>query len=196
LRTLLESVVAAPGARIAELNMLTVRERQEILVDWNGKTGPYPDTATIHQLIEDRVTTDPDNVALTHGNEQWTYTQLNNRANQLAHHLRNTGITPDTHNPVSHDPTPHPIPHTRRCTPYEARVGVDDSTLGLGRFTFSVRADGIRLWSSGTVKAGESAVPVQVDLTGRRTVQLVVEPHSTFDTLLPADWADSKFRCS
>ncbi|MGV9642920.1 NPCBM/NEW2 domain-containing protein [Streptomyces sp. NPDC003514] len=84
----------------------------------------------------------------------------------------------------------------RRCTAYEARAGVDDSTLGLGRFTFSVRADGVRLWSSGTVKAGEAAVPVQVDLTGRRTVQLVVEPHSAFGTLLPVDWAESKFRCS
>jgi len=84
----------------------------------------------------------------------------------------------------------------RQCTAYEARVGVDDSTLGLGRFTFSVRADGVRLWSSGTVKAGQTAVPVHVDLTGRRTVQLVVEPHSAFDTLLPADWAESKFRCS
>ncbi|MFJ2703839.1 condensation domain-containing protein, partial [Streptomyces sp. NPDC087428] len=96
LSTLAASVAATPDAHLSELNMLTVRERQEILVDWNGKTGPYPDTATIHQLIENRVTTDPDNVALTHGNEQWTYTQLNNRANQLAHHLRNTGITPDT----------------------------------------------------------------------------------------------------
>ncbi|MFE5191010.1 sigma-70 family RNA polymerase sigma factor [Streptomyces sp. NPDC056628] len=84
----------------------------------------------------------------------------------------------------------------RRCGAYEARVGVDDSTLGLGGFTFSVRADGVRLWNSGTVKAGDAAVPVHVDLTGRRTVQLDVEPHSTFDTLLLADWADSKFRCS
>ncbi|MFE0439219.1 sigma-70 family RNA polymerase sigma factor [Streptomyces nigra] len=84
----------------------------------------------------------------------------------------------------------------RRCDAYEARVGVDDSTLGLGRFSFSVHADGVRLWRSGTVKAGDAAVPVHVDLTGRRTVRLVVEPHGAFDTLLLADWADSKFRCS
>ncbi|ROQ63162.1 amino acid adenylation domain-containing protein [Streptomyces sp. 840.1] len=96
LRTLLESVVAAPEARIGELNMLTARERQQILVDWNGATGPYPDTATIHSLIEDRTATDPHSVALTHGTDQWTYAQLNTRANQLAHHLRTTGITPDT----------------------------------------------------------------------------------------------------
>ncbi|WP_329183135.1 MULTISPECIES: amino acid adenylation domain-containing protein [unclassified Streptomyces] len=109
LRTLLESVVAAPAARIAELNMLTERERQEILVDWNGVTGPYPDTATIHSLIEDRVATDPDAIAITHGDQQWTFAQVNARANQLAHHLRGTGITPDTLIAVCLDRSPELI---------------------------------------------------------------------------------------
>ncbi|MCX4919808.1 amino acid adenylation domain-containing protein [Streptomyces sp. NBC_00687] len=109
LRTLLESVVAAPAARIAELNMLTERERQEILVDWNGVTGPYPDTATIHSLIEDRVATDPDAIAITHGDAQWTFAQVNARANQLAHHLRETGITPDTLIAVCLDRSPELI---------------------------------------------------------------------------------------
>ncbi|MDO0928856.1 amino acid adenylation domain-containing protein [Streptomyces sp. TG1A-8] len=106
LRMLLESVVDAPGAHISELNMLTERERRQVLVDWNGTTGPYPDTATIHQLIEDRVTTSPDAIALTHGTQQWTYAQLNARANQLAHHLRTTGTTPDTLIAVCLDRTP------------------------------------------------------------------------------------------
>ncbi|GAB1340024.1 hypothetical protein ACE1SV_66140 [Streptomyces sp. E-15] len=94
--TLAASVAATPRARLSELNMLTERERREILVDWNGVTGPYPDTATIHQLIENRTATDPDAIAVTHGNQQWTYNDINTRANQLAHHLRDTGITPDT----------------------------------------------------------------------------------------------------
>ncbi|KIF71354.1 NRPS NcpA, partial [Streptomyces sp. AcH 505] len=109
LATLAASVAATPDARLSELNMLTEAERQQILVDWNGVTGPYPDTATIHQLIEDRVNTDPDAVALTHGAEQWTYAQLNARANQLAHHLRDTGITPDTLIAVCLDRSPQLI---------------------------------------------------------------------------------------
>ncbi|MFD7254360.1 condensation domain-containing protein, partial [Streptomyces sp. NPDC059895] len=96
IRTLAASVADTPDARLSELNMLTPRERRQILVDWNGRTGPYPDTATIHQLIEDRTATHPHAIALTHGTQQWTYTQLNTRANQLAHHLRHRGITPDT----------------------------------------------------------------------------------------------------
>ncbi|KOG25433.1 sigma-70 family RNA polymerase sigma factor [Streptomyces viridochromogenes] len=83
----------------------------------------------------------------------------------------------------------------RECSAYDALVGVDDSTLGLGQFSFSVYADGVRLWRSGALKGGDPAVPVHVNLAGRETVRLVVEPHSTFDTLLLADWAESKFSC-
>ncbi|MEU9330938.1 sigma-70 family RNA polymerase sigma factor [Streptomyces canus] len=84
----------------------------------------------------------------------------------------------------------------RACSSYEAMVGVDDMTLGLGKVYFSVYADGVRLWRSGLVEGGDPAVPVQVNLAGRGTVRLVVEPHSPFDDLMLADWAESKFRCS
>ncbi|MFF9179381.1 condensation domain-containing protein, partial [Streptomyces sp. NPDC014793] len=50
LESLLTSVVDAPGARIGDLNMLTEGERREVLVEWNGVVGPYPDTATVHRL--------------------------------------------------------------------------------------------------------------------------------------------------
>ncbi|AXE86962.1 sigma-70 family RNA polymerase sigma factor [Streptomyces sp. Go-475] len=83
----------------------------------------------------------------------------------------------------------------RSCSSYDAFVGVDDMTLGLGKVYFSVYADGARLWRSGLVEGGDPAVPVHVNLTGRSTVRLVVEPHSTLDTLMTADWAESKFTC-
>ncbi|MGJ5763312.1 NPCBM/NEW2 domain-containing protein, partial [Streptomyces galbus] len=84
----------------------------------------------------------------------------------------------------------------RSCSSYDAMVGVDDLTLKLGHVYFSVYADGVRLWRSGRIKGGDPAVPVHVDLTGRRTVRLVVEPHTPFDTVALADWADSAFSCS
>ncbi|MFF9607747.1 condensation domain-containing protein, partial [Streptomyces sp. NPDC014684] len=94
--TLAASVAAAPGARLSELNMLTEGERREILVDWNGVAGPYPETATIHRLIEERVAAGPEAVAVTHGDRSWTYGEINARANQLAHHLRGAGVRSDT----------------------------------------------------------------------------------------------------
>ncbi|MFF8954121.1 condensation domain-containing protein, partial [Streptomyces sp. NPDC014940] len=96
LQSLLVSVVDSPGAHIGDLNMLTEGERREILVDWNGVAGPYPETATIHRLIEERVAAGPEAVAVTHGDRSWTYAEINARANQLAHHLRGAGVRPDT----------------------------------------------------------------------------------------------------
>ncbi|MFG3016931.1 condensation domain-containing protein, partial [Streptomyces cinerochromogenes] len=94
--TLAASVAATPQARLSELNMLTVGERREVLVDWNGVSGPYPEMATIHQLIEERVAADPGAIAVTWGGRRWSYGEINARANQLAHHLRGTGVGADT----------------------------------------------------------------------------------------------------
>lgn len=83
----------------------------------------------------------------------------------------------------------------RQCVSYDATVAVDDMTLGLGKLYFSVYADGVRLWQSGEIDGGDPAVPAHVNLAGRRTVRLAVEPHSSFHDLALADWAESKFTC-
>ena len=80
----------------------------------------------------------------------------------------------------------------RACSSYEALAGVDDLTLKLGKVRFAVYADGVRLWNSGTVKGGDPAVPVRVDISGRETLRLVTEPHGPFDSAALADWARSR----
>ncbi|MEU7582018.1 sigma-70 family RNA polymerase sigma factor [Streptomyces sp. NPDC041068] len=84
----------------------------------------------------------------------------------------------------------------RSCSTYDALVGVDDMTMGLGKLRFSVYADGARLWQSPMMKGGDPAVPVQVNITGRKTIRLVVEPHTPFDSVALADWAQSRLRCT
>ncbi|MFI6033793.1 sigma-70 family RNA polymerase sigma factor [Streptomyces sp. NPDC051315] len=84
----------------------------------------------------------------------------------------------------------------RACASYEAVVGVDDLTQKLGRVTFSVYADGVRLWTSPEIRGGDRALPVRVNLVGRETVRLVVEPHNHLDGVALADWADARFICS
>ncbi|MFI1798215.1 sigma-70 family RNA polymerase sigma factor [Streptomyces sp. NPDC020379] len=84
----------------------------------------------------------------------------------------------------------------RSCTSYDALVGVDDLTFGLGAARFSVYGDGTRLWESGVVRAGEAAVPVHVPLSGYRTVRLVVSPVSVMDSVTVADWARARISCA
>ncbi|WP_226889236.1 non-ribosomal peptide synthetase [Nostoc sp. MG11] len=49
----------------------------------------------IHQMFEIQVERSPDTIAVVFENTQLTYRQLNQRANQLAHHLRTLGVEPE-----------------------------------------------------------------------------------------------------
>nr|WP_246276572.1 amino acid adenylation domain-containing protein [Microcoleus asticus] len=93
-QTLLEGIVANPEQKIAELPLLTELERQQ-LAAWNNTETDYPKDACIHQLFEEQVDLTPDAIALVFEDKQLTYKDLNQRANQLAHHLRNLGVGPE-----------------------------------------------------------------------------------------------------
>ncbi|QEV18905.1 sigma-70 family RNA polymerase sigma factor [Streptomyces alboniger] len=100
-----------------------------------------------------------------------------------------------SHGVTVHGKSSVTIDLNRSCTTYDALVGVDDMTMELGAVRFSVYADGARLWQSPLMKGGDPALPVQVNLTGRKTIRLVVEPHTPFSSVALADWAQSRMRC-
>lgn len=83
----------------------------------------------------------------------------------------------------------------RQCASYDALVGVDDLTLGLGAMRFSVYGDGDRLWRSPVMRGGDAAVPVHVSLAGLKTIRLVVEPQKALDSAALGDWAQSRISC-
>ncbi|MBW4575235.1 MAG: amino acid adenylation domain-containing protein [Aphanothece sp. CMT-3BRIN-NPC111] len=89
---LLESVVKNPQAAISKLEILSDRERHQLLVEFNNTQADYPQDKCFHQLFEEQVARTPDNIAVAFENQQLTYTQLNERANQLAQYLQNRGI--------------------------------------------------------------------------------------------------------
>lgn len=94
-QTLLQSIIADPQQSIAKLSLLTTDERRQLLVEWNDTARPYPQEQCLHQLVEAQVGRTPDATALLFEGEQLTYAELNQRANQLAHHLQSTGVAPD-----------------------------------------------------------------------------------------------------
>ncbi|RKH43053.1 non-ribosomal peptide synthetase, partial [Corallococcus sicarius] len=96
LRALLESIVAAPEAPLSTLEWLTPPERQQLLVDWNATDVDYPREGSIPELFEHQVALRPDAIALEFGDERLSYAQLDARANQLAHLLRDNGIGLDS----------------------------------------------------------------------------------------------------
>ncbi|MEH2331115.1 amino acid adenylation domain-containing protein [Nostoc sp.] len=94
-QTLLKVVVANPRVPIAELPLLTIAERHQLLVEWNNTQVDYSSNKCIHQLFEKQVERTPDAVAVVFEDQQLTYQQLNTRANQLAHYLRSLGVGAD-----------------------------------------------------------------------------------------------------
>ncbi|AGY58063.1 non-ribosomal peptide synthetase [Gloeobacter kilaueensis] len=90
LLTLLESLVADPDQPITSLPLLTAQEKQ-LFREWNATDRDYPRHLCIHQLFEQQVERTPEAVALV-WDEEISYRELNERANQLAHHLQSLGV--------------------------------------------------------------------------------------------------------
>lgn len=61
-----------------------------------------------------------------------------------------------------------------RTTAFRASVGVDDAPNNDGSVVFQVLADGETLFESPVMSKGDEPVPVEVDLTGRKSVRLRV----------------------
>jgi amino acid adenylation domain-containing protein len=91
-QTLLEGIVADPEQRISDLPLLTDAEELQLLSQWNETRADYPRDRLVHQLFEAQVKRTPDDVAVSFGNEQLTYRELNAKANRLAHYLRAQGV--------------------------------------------------------------------------------------------------------
>lgn len=96
LQAVLEGAVANPDQSIATLTLLTGVEQQQSLVDWNQTQTDYPQDKTVCQLFEEQVERTPEAIALIFEGSKFTYRELNERANQLAHYLQTLGVKPET----------------------------------------------------------------------------------------------------
>ena len=95
LETLLAGIVTDPHQKIATLPLLPLAER-ELLAQWNQTQTPFPQDTCIHQLIEAQVERTPDAIAVSFEGKQLTYRELDRTANQIAHHLCELGVKPET----------------------------------------------------------------------------------------------------
>ena len=89
LELLLAAFVKQPQIKLGQLPRLTAAEVQQ-LSHWQQID--YPQDRCIHQLIEAQVEKAPNALAVIYNGQQLTYSQLNQRANQLAHYLRSLGV--------------------------------------------------------------------------------------------------------
>ncbi|MCC5667068.1 AMP-binding protein [Nostoc sp. CHAB 5784] len=91
---LLESMIVHSGQNLGTIPLLTHQEREQI-IQWNQTQTDYPQKC-IHHQFEAQVARTQDSIAVVFGEQQLTYRELNQRANQLAHYLQNLGVQPET----------------------------------------------------------------------------------------------------
>jgi len=93
---LLTGIIANPEQAISQLPLLTESETNQLLFDWNHTKIDYKNDLCLHQLFEQQVELTPQAIAVKLENEFFTYQELNNRANQLAHYLQSLGVKADS----------------------------------------------------------------------------------------------------
>ena len=93
-QNLLQGMLDDPQQRVSQLPLLGDTEQRSALQDWNATARDYTQQP-VHQLIEAQVELTPDAEALVFAGQRLTYTQLNRRANCLAHRLMDAGVGPD-----------------------------------------------------------------------------------------------------
>ena len=79
------------------LSTLTQAERQQVITGWNQTDKPFPDDKPLYRLFEGQAAKTPDQDAIVFEGEKLTYSELNQRSNQLARYLQTqTAIKADT----------------------------------------------------------------------------------------------------
>jgi amino acid adenylation domain-containing protein len=105
---LLDEIVAAPCAPVHALDMLNRDERRLLLRDLNETAQPVPDTSLLN-AFERQVSVSPEAEAVICGERILCYRELNEQANQLAHHLIAEGIGPEDIVAILLEPSPEMI---------------------------------------------------------------------------------------
>ena len=78
-----------------DLSRLTKEQWQQLSQEWNNTQTSYEIDKCIHQLVENQADKTPDKIAVIFEQQQLTYSELNEQANQLAYYLQTLNIGPE-----------------------------------------------------------------------------------------------------
>ncbi len=89
---LLSTVVENPDLAVAQIPIMSAKERQQVLVDWNRTAADYARDLPLHRAFEGQVDAHPDATALLFDGKKWSYREVNDQANRLARRLVKSGV--------------------------------------------------------------------------------------------------------
>ncbi|NDL01110.1 phototemtide A non-ribosomal peptide synthetase PttC [Photorhabdus bodei] len=88
---LLSFIAEEPDTPVANIPLLTAEQRCKMVTEWNATEQKVP-LVSLASLFEKQVAAAPEHIALSCGDKQLTYAQLNARANDLAQRLQQLGV--------------------------------------------------------------------------------------------------------
>ena len=91
---ILRIVTENPETLIKDIDILSRREKNEILYDFNASRKIFSCKKSIPALFEEQVLKTPENTAIICGEDKLTYRELNERANEISFILRSKGVKP------------------------------------------------------------------------------------------------------
>ncbi len=92
---IIDSIIEYPQLKLNNISLLTVKEQNNILTQFNQTQKLYPESKLIHSLFEEQVEETPDAIALTFQGKTISYHELNQRANRVAKRLQTIGVSKD-----------------------------------------------------------------------------------------------------
>ncbi|MBT2575783.1 amino acid adenylation domain-containing protein, partial [Bacillus sp. ISL-51] len=95
LMELLRHIAIEPETKLSRAAILNDEEKRKMLIDFNDTQIVFPERHKLfHQLFEEKAEETPQHPAVIEGAKQISYSQLNERANQLARTLQKNGFGP------------------------------------------------------------------------------------------------------
>ncbi|MCP5054171.1 MAG: AMP-binding protein, partial [bacterium] len=93
-KRIVTSIVETPDIKLADMEIISTEEKQQLLVEFNDTRRDYPRDKTIAQLFEEQAEKEPHRIAIIHSSSCLSYGELNKRAAQLAALMRRQGVAP------------------------------------------------------------------------------------------------------
>lgn len=94
--SIIDEIIKNKDKKIAQINVLLEEEEKNLLSLLDNRSVAYPKEKTIQELFEEQVARVPDRIAAVCEEKSITYKELNEKANQLAHLLREKGVNSDS----------------------------------------------------------------------------------------------------
>ncbi len=91
---ILSSILKNPDQKIGQFSLLTQDEKNRIF-KWSNAGVKFEKNLPIHKWFEEQADIQPDGIALIDWKQEYTFSQLDQTANQIANYLINFGVCPE-----------------------------------------------------------------------------------------------------